>query len=438
MEKKCKLSVVAIAVSFFVANQAGAANTWAEARNDAMGGTGVASANYGSGALINPALLAKAQPEDDITVILPSIQAQITDKDNLRDEIDHINDKIDDYKDVVDNLTAAQIIADPLGTVNQFQSAAKDLADELVFLKGKTAQAKAAAGLAVSIPNDVLSVAFVTKAYAHARVSSNIDQQDIDYLRSIQNSTTVAVGEALNAALSPNGSDEITQNLNSTAAGRAAIVSDFGIAMARQFDVGGVPLSIGMTPKLQKTWVYNYTASIYDYDSSDWNSSRYRKDDTGFNIDVGMAADFGDNVTVGLTGQNLISRDIDTQNVYIRNGRTGVVTNYKDTYQISPVVTAGAAWHNDLVTLSADGDLTETKGFKSEENSQYVGVGAEVRPLNWLAVRAGYRADVKGDDKNVFTGGVGFAPFNRVHIDLMGLVGEDETWGAGAQFSLTF
>lgn len=114
------------------------------------------------------------------------------------------------------------------------------------------------------------------------------------------------------------------------------------------------------------------------------------------------------------------------------------MVSYKDTYQISPVVTAGAAWHNDLLTLSADGDLTETKGFKSEKNSQYVGVGAEVRPLSWLAVRAGYRADVKGDDKNVFTGGVGFAPFNRVHIDLMGLVGEDETWGAGAQLSVTF
>lgn len=438
MNKKRKLSVVAIAVSFFAANQAGAANTWAEARNDAMGGTGVASANYGSGALINPALLAKAKPEDDVTVILPSVQAQITDKDNLRDEIDNINDKIDGYKDVVDNLTAAQIIANPIGTVNQFQSAAKDLADELVFLKGKTAQAKAAAGLAVSIPNDVLSLAFVTKAYAHARVSSNIDQQDIDYLRNIQNNTGFAVGEALGAVLSPNGSEEITKNLNSTAAGRAAIVSDFGIAMARQFEVAGVPLSLGVTPKLQKTWVYNYTASIYDYKSSDLRDSRYRTDDTGFNIDVGAAADFGENITVGLTGTNLISRDIDTQDIRIRNGRTGEVTNYKDTYQISPVVTAGAAWHNDLVTLSADGDLTETKGFKSEKNSQYVGVGAEVRPLSWLAVRAGYRADVKGDDKNVFTGGVGFAPFNRVHVDLMGLVGEDETWGAGAQLSVTF
>ncbi|MCP5716249.1 conjugal transfer protein, partial [Klebsiella pneumoniae] len=101
------------------------------------------------------------------------------------------------------------------------------------------------------------------------------------------------------------------------------------------------------------------------------------------------------------------------------------VVSYKDTYQIRPLVTAGAAWHNDLVTLTADGDLTETKGFKSEDTSQYVGVGAEVTPLSWLAVRAGYRADMKGNDSNVFTGGVGFAPFNSVHVDLMGLYGED-------------
>lgn len=81
--------------------------------------------------------------------------------------------------------------------------------------------------------------------------------------------------------------------------------------------------------------------------------------------------------------------------------------------------------------FTADGDLTETKGFKSEDTSQYVGVGAEVTPLSWLAVRAGYRADMKGNDSNVFTGGVGFAPFNAVHVDLMGLYGEDETGAQG-------
>ena len=432
MKKIFKLSVVTLAVSFGVVTQAGAANTWAEARSDAMGGTGVASASYGSGVLINPALLAKAKPEDNVTVILPSVRAQITDKDNLQDEIDDISDKVDYYDDVIDNLTFAQFITNPTGTINQVRGAATDLADELEFLDGKTARANAGAGIAVSIPNDVLSFAFVAKAYAHARVSSNIDQQDIDYLRGDQ----IIVDAGLTALGS--NSDIITRNLNSTASGRAAIVSDYGVAVARQFQFGDVPVSIGVTPKLQKTWLFNYTTSIYDYDSSDFNSSRYRNDDTGFNVDAGIAADFGDNWTVGLSGQNLISRDIDTKDIQIRNGRTGEVRNYKDTYQISPVVTAGLAWHTDLVTLSADGDLTETKGFKSEEASQYVGVGAEVRPLDWLAVRAGYRADVKGDDSNVATAGIGFAPFNRVHVDLMGLYGEDETWGAGAQLSLTF
>ena len=436
MKKLFKFSVVSIAVSFIVANQAGAANTWTEARGDAMGGTGVASAHYGSGVLMNPALLAKAKPDDNVTVILPTVGAQITDKDNLQDEIDTINDKINHYDDVISNLNAGQIIANPIGSVNQFQGAAKDLADELDYLNGKTARASAGVGMAVSVPNDVLSVAFVAKGYAHARVSSSIDQQDVDYLRGIQNSTLRAAEVAVDAAI--NGTDEITKNLNSTASGKAAIVSDYGIAVARQFDLGGVPVSLGVTPKLQKTWLYNYTTSIYDYDSNDFNSSRYRNDDTGFNVDVGVAADFGENWTVGLSGQNLMSRDIDTKDIRIRNGRTGEEVSYKDTYQIRPLVTAGVAWHTDLVTLSADGDLTETKGFKSEDTSQYVGVGAEVTPLSWLAVRAGFRGDVKGNDSNVFTGGLGFAPFNTVHVDLTGIYGEDETWGAGAQLTMTF
>lgn len=436
MNKKFKYSVVSAAVSLFMANQAGAANTWPEARNDAMGGTGVASANYGSAVLINPALLAKSKPEDDVSVVIPSVGAQITDKDNLRDRIDDISNDIDHYESVIDSLTPSGILQDPAGTLNQFQGAAGDLAGQLEDLRGKTARANAGAGIAVSVPTSAVSLAFVTKAYAHARVSSNIDQSDIDYLRNIQNSDAFAASQAAEALI--NGSDQLKKNLNSTASGRAAIVSDYGVAIARKFDIGGVPVSLGVTPKLQQTWLYNYTTSIDNYHSDDWKKDKYRTDDTGFNVDAGIAADFGENWTVGLSGQNLMSRDIDTKDVRITNGTTGVTTNYKDTYQIRPLVAAGVAWHTDLLTLSADGDLTETKGFKSEDDSQYVGVGAEVTPLSWLAVRAGYRADVKGNDSNVFTAGVGFAPMNTVHVDLMGLYGEDQTWGAGVQLGLTF
>ncbi|WP_253320361.1 conjugal transfer protein TraF [Citrobacter amalonaticus] len=409
------LLVVAITGSLLASQTASAANSWTEARNDAMGGTGVASANYGSGVLINPALLAKSQPDDDITVIFPAIGGQISDKDNLRDKIDDVTDDVNQYRRSLDNINPLDLFVPGSAGYRQVSTAAGDLADQLESLKGKTASAKAGGGLAVSIPNDVLAVAFVAKANARARMSSSIDQGDIDTLRGVE-----AVPSSI-LAVDPD-------NLKSKGFGRAAIVSDYGVAVARQFELGGVPVSVGVTPKLQKTWLYNYTVSIYDFNSDDINSSRYRNDDTGFNMDAGLAADFGEHWTVGLSGQNLFSRDIDTKEV------AGV----RDTYQIRPLVTAGVAWQNDLLTLSADGDLTETKGFKREENSQYVGVGAEVRPLDWLAVRAGYRADVKDNDSNVFTGGVGFAPFNRVHLDLMGLYGEDETWGAGAQVSVTF
>jgi len=433
---KFKFSVAGIATAFLLSNQAGAANTWTEARGDAMGGTGVASAHYSSGVLINPALLAKSQAEDDVAIIFPSVGAQISDKDNLQDKIDEISDEIRADQEMIDDLTVARIMADPQGTLSELQGAAGSLADQLEFLEGKTAHGNAGAGIAVSIPGSGLSLAFVAKANAHARVSSEIDQQDIDFLRRLQGSMGMTNQMALGAAR--NGSDVITRNLNSIAKGRAAIVSDYGVAIARQFDFNGLPISVGVTPKLQQTWLYNYTTSIYTYDSSDFNSSRYRNDDTSFNVDVGVAVDFGENWTVGLSGQNLLSRDIDTNDIRVLNGRTGQEVSYQDTWQIRPLVTAGVAWHTGLLTLSADGDLTQTRGFKSEENSQYVGAGAEVSLLGWLAVRGGFRSDVKGNDSNVFTGGLGFAPFNTVHIDLTGIVGEDETWGAGAQFSVRF
>ena len=436
MKIKFKFSVAGIATAFLLSNQARAANTWTEARGDAMGGTGVASAHYSSGVLINPALLAKSQAEDDVAIIFPSVGAQISDQDNLQDKIDEISDEIRADQEMIDDLTVARIMADPQGTLSELQGAAGSLADQLEFLEGKTAHGNAGAGIAVSIPGSGLSLAFVAKANAHARVSSEIDQQDIDFLRRLQGSMGMTNQMALGAAR--NGSDVITRNLNSIAKGRAAIVSDYGVAIARQFDFNGLPVSVGVTPKLQQTWLYNYTTSIYTYDSSDFNSSRYRNDDTSFNVDVGVAVDFGENWTVGLSGQNLLSRDIDTNDIRVLNGRTGQEVSYQDTWQIRPLVTAGVAWHTGLLTLSADGDLTQTRGFKSEENSQYVGAGAEVSLLGWLAVRGGFRSDVKGNDSNVFTGGLGFAPFNTVHIDLTGIVGEDETWGAGAQFSVRF
>lgn len=401
------------AAFLFMANDVNAAGTWTETRNDAMGGTGVASSRWSSAVLINPALLTKSQEGDNAALLIPAVGMQITDPDNLQNNIDDISNSAEDYLNYA-NIPLQQIIRNP-GIYRQMQNDAADLSRQLQNVKGDQARAKAGGAIAVSIPNETLPFAFVVKAYGTAKVTSDITQHDLDYLNGIANGTVI-----------PNRND--LNNLTSKGFGRAAIVSDYGVAVAHKFDLGGVPVSVGVTPKLQKTWLYNYSTSVYQYKKDDISDSRYRNSDTGFNIDAGLAADFGDSWTVGLTGQNLVSRDIDTK----------VVDGFKDTYQIRPLVTTGVAWHSDLVVLTTDVDLTETKNFKSEDNSQFAGVGAEISPLPWLAVRAGYRADMRSNESNVFTGGVGFAPFDLVHIDLMGLYGEDQTWGAGLQVGMTF
>jgi len=396
-------------VLFLAPLSALAAGNYYDARNDAMGGTGVASSTYGTAVLANPALMTKAQPDDDVSIILPAAGLQVTDKNKLIDKVDDLTDSVDRYKDIASS--GAFNFAD----YPKIQAAAGDLASQLRHIKGNEASGTAGAAFAVTIPNDQLPFAFVTKAYGTAHVTAAVSQSDIDYLQGVADGT-----------IFPLPGDQ--SKLTSAGLGRGAIVYDYGIAVAHEFTVAGHPVSFGVTPKLQRTYLYNYSASVYNYNKSDFTKGRYKNSDTGFNIDAGAATDLGDNWTLGLSAQNLISRDLETKEV---NG-------YKDTYQIRPVVTPGISYHIDRLTTALDVDATPTKRFKSQDESQYAGVGAEYRLLSWLQLRAGYRADMKSNDTNVVTAGFGISPYNRVHLDLAGMKGDDHTWGAVAQLNFTF
>lgn len=385
-----------------------AAGNYYDARNDAMGGTGVASSTYGTAALANPALLTKAQPDDDISVIIPSVGIQVTDKDKLVDKVDDISDAVDGYRGLTDNFSFADYPA--------LQAASGDLASRLRDIRGNKASGTAGAAIVVAVPNETLPFAFVTKAYGTVHLTTDVSQSDIDYLQGVADGT-----------IFPQPGDE--DKLTSAGLGRGAIVTDYGIALAHEFDVAGHPVSVGVTPKLQKTYLYNYSVSVYNYDKSDFTEGRYKNTNTGFNFDAGLATDIGENWSLGLSAQNLISRDIDTKEI----------SGYKDTYQIRPLVTSGVSWHTENLTTSLDVDLTPTKRFKTQQDSQYAGIGAEYRLFSWLQLRGGYRADMKSNDTNVATAGFGISPFNNaVHLDLAGSVGKDNTWGAMAQLGFNF
>lgn len=82
--KSCQYSLVYFSVLIALSGTANAATTYMDARNDAMGGTGVASSHYGTAALANPALLTHFGASEDFSLILPSVGAQVSDPDHLQ------------------------------------------------------------------------------------------------------------------------------------------------------------------------------------------------------------------------------------------------------------------------------------------------------------------------------------------------------------------
>lgn len=379
-----------------------AATTYMEASNDAMGGTGVASSHYYAAALINPALMTNSTASDDFSLILPSVGVQASDPDHLQDDVDGVKDAWDRYEAELSDGGA------PLG-------AAADLQHQLEKFKNTQVNVQASAGMVAAVPNSQLPFALVLKSWGTAIVEGKVSEHDLQYLDDVTKGKIIPT-------------EDDTDSLTSRAYGRAAVVSDVGIALARTFETNGLRYSLGVTPKYQRMDLFNYNTTVQNYDSNDFRSQDYRNTTSGVNADIGFATELNEHWMLGVAGQNIVSRSIDTKEV---NG-------LKESFRIRPQVTAGGSWHNGIVMTALDVDLTPASGFTRDKKRQFAALGTEINAWNWVQLRAGYRKNIASSEGCAFTAGIGISPFNVVHLDLAGLVGAGRTYGAVAQLSETF
>lgn len=399
MQKKyISRTLIASAVLFSL--NAMAATSYFEARNDAMGGTGVASSHYGVAPLANPALLTKHNSSDDFSLLLPSVGAQLSDPNDIANKADDIQDDWDAFDRAVDSNYGVD-------------QAAANLRQRLQEFRNIHADAQVGVSAVAALPNDTLPVALMVKSYGTVSVDGKVSDADLDYLEKVANGTITDVDK--NA-------------LTSRAYGRAAVVTDVGISFAKELETASQKWSLGFTPKYQRVDLFNYNVSVRDYDNSDFSDDKYHNTKNGVNADIGAYTDLDDNWTLGLVAQNLIPRSIDTK----------VVDGVKETYKIRPQATAGVSWHNDLFTTALDVDLTPASGFTSDSKRQFASIGAEFNAWKWAQLRAGYRQNMASNSGSAFTAGVGISPFDVVHIDVSGLVGTDHDYGAIAQLQFTF
>ena len=365
-----------------------------------MGGTGVASSHYGVAPLANPALLTKHNSNDDFSLLLPSVGAQLSDPNDIANKADDIQDDWDAFDRAVDSNYGVD-------------QAAANLKQRLQEFRNIHADAQVGVSAVAALPNDTLPVALMVKSYGTVSVDGKVSDADLEYLEKVANGTITDVDK--NA-------------LTSRAYGRAAVVTDVGISFAKELETAGQKWSLGFTPKYQRVDLFNYNVSVRDYDNSDFSDDKYHNTKNGVNADIGAYTDLDDNWTLGLVAQNLIPRSIDTK----------VVDGVKETYKIRPQATAGVSWHNDLFTTALDVDLTPASGFTSDSKRQFASIGAEFNAWKWAQLRAGYRQNMASNSGSAFTAGFGISPFDVVHIDVSGLVGTDHDYGAIAQLQFTF
>ncbi|HIB5304827.1 TPA: conjugal transfer protein TraF [Escherichia coli] len=397
MKKHITRTLIASAVLFSFNSTA--ATSYFEARNDAMGGTGVASSHYGVAPLANPALLTKSGAKDDFSLLLPSVGAQLSDPGNIRDNADKISDDWKAFDRAVDSQSGVT------------QAAAR-LKARLQDFRHTHADAQVGASAVAALPGDTLAGALMLKSYGTVSVDGKVSDADLNYLESIASSSQSVDKD----------------RLTSQAFARAALITDVGIALATELETAGQKWSLGFTPKFQRVDLFNYNVLVKNYDSSDFKGDRYHNTRNGINADIGASMDLDDNWTLGLVAQNLIPRSIETKEV---NGIT-------ETFRIRPQVTAGVSWHNDMFTTALDVDLTPASGFTSDSKRQFAAIGAEFNARKWVQLRAGYRQNLASNDGSAFTAGVGVSPFDVVHLDLAGLAGTDNNCGAIAQLQFTF
>lgn len=390
------------------------------ARQDAMGGTGVSGAHYLAAPFYNPALLTNFDDTDDFGVLLPVVGAQVFDKDKIRDTADDLADQYKSYQSAYDayvnNMTDANAA--------QLSSLNSSVAGKLTDLSGDTAYVSAGAGAAIALPSKTLSSAVFFNSYADIEAFADIDANDL---------TDKTVGGV--TVQVPNDED----NINSKVVAMGALVTDIGVSLAKDFETPLGTTSFGVSPKSQQIKVLNYVASAVDSDVSDITDSKYQTTKNGFNMDMGVANNFGNGLTAGLAVKNMVKRTV----------QSPTIDGVQAEYELGPLPTASATYHNTWVTVSSDLDLMPQKRFTNlsgttasfnaaDDDQQIFSVGVEGDVVGWLQLRAGYRHDLKGNLNDAFTAGLGIAPFKTFHLDVAGVYGGSNELGAVAQTAYTF
>lgn len=364
-----------------------AANQVADARGNAMGNTGVASADYLVAPFYNPALATSFKENDDFAFLLPAIGASARDSDDTLTTIDDLQSSIEEFEN---STTPSQGQVDELnGYLDQLEN-------------NKPLTVSAGLGFAIALPTKTVALNLYGRGYteiiAAPDVAANTGSTPIDVEQRYQNS-----------------------NVDMVAFGYA----EFGLAIAKEFTIADEKVSFGVTPKYQQMTTYAQRTTIEDFDIDNYDETEITEN--AFNIDLG-AVWYKGNFRTALAIKDIIAQEIDAEH-----------HGLKDTYELNTQATLGFAYAAEYFTAAFDADLTKQTRFTSlKDDTQFLRFGIEGNAWGWAQLRAGYEMDLEDTLENSITAGIGISPFDVVSLDIAGSYAGENQFGASGNLAFTF
>jgi len=361
-----------------------AATTVADGRGNAMGNTGVTTADYLLAPYYNPALGAIYRESDTFGILVPSLGANARDSDESLDTIDKLQDSIKSFEDTPTTENISQI-----------NSYLDQLADD------KPLYVNAGVGISVAVPLEAVSLNFLSRGYVEVLVRTDIDD-----------STT-------------NGDQTLTENRykNSQVDLLAFGYAEYGVAFSKLFSIQNQKVAFGVTPKIQQLRTYKQVVTVESFDIDEYDKSEVNK--TAFNFDLG-AVWMLDHYRAGIAIKDVIAQKVDTFD--------GI-----GAYQLDPQVTVSGGYVAEFFTAAIDLDLTSQDRFTGyDDNTQFLRIGVEGNAWGWAQLRAGYEMDLEDTSDDVVTAGVGISPGDLVSLDLAGNYAGDGQFGVSTNLAFTF
>lgn len=385
-----------------------------DVRANAMGGAGVASAHGANAPFGNPALLLMARERQAGNYPVPVAGLwRSLDPKNIRDELDRY--QAEELEPVFETALT-NYKSDPLEGAADLRAAADELGRQVTRFTDRAIEEDVGAGTVLNISDRKMALLVSYRSSGGGKMVGAAEDVKtyLEVINAVDAKKPVD-DKAFNVVVS--GPD---RTLKSKLQARGAAITEVGLALAREVEIWGRAVALGVTPKYLNVATFDYwqVAGIASF-SRDGGGLQHN----GFNVDLGLAHDHGAGWRSGLAFKNLIPQDYET------GLDDGVV-------RLRPQARAGVAYSGSGFDAVLDLDLVKGKALGFESDTQYLAAGVEVDLTKSLRLRGGYRQNISDNKSSAVTLGAGLVLFG-VATDIAASVGKDEL-GLSAQAVINF